>query len=256
MTRPLIMVAPTGARRSKTDHPSLPLSVPEIVTETRACHAAGADALHLHVRDVGGGHSLDPGLYREALTELHTHLPDFPVQITTEAAGVFDVATQAACVFDLRPDWISLSVREMARDVPRAARLYAEAKEMGCRVQHILFDDADMVLLEEWRSDGTIPETSLEVIHVLGRYEDGPPSDPDLVADRLAPLKGKSRQMLCAFGQMEHACLIQAALDGADLRVGFENSFTAPDGTTWASNAASVAALIDSLKHAIPDGEV
>jgi len=248
MSRPFIMVAPTGARRGKADHPALPLSVPEIVAEATDCHAAGADALHLHIRDADGAHSLDTGLYREALHALRAPLPDLPIQITTEAAGVFDVATQAACIRALRPDWISLSLREMARDKALAARLYSDAHEMGCRVQHILFDDADLALLTAWQADGTIPDTPLEVIHVLGRYTDGPPSDPALVAARLAPLKGSARQMVCAFGPEEHACLVEAAQLGADLRVGFENSLTNPDGTPWASNAASVAALVASLE--------
>ena len=252
MSRPFIMVAPTGARRDKTDHPALPLSVPEIVAEAVACHAAGADALHLHIREPDGAHSLDPGVYREALSALRSTLPGFPVQITTEAAGIFDVVTQADCIRALRPDWISLSVREMARDTALAARLYSEAQDMTCRVQHILFDDADLDLLAAWRADGTIPDTPLEVIHVLGRYADGPPSDPAQVPVRLAPLSGAARQMVCAFGPQEHACLIEAAKHGADLRIGFENSMTSPDGTLWASNAASVAALVASLEQKRP----
>jgi len=245
------MVAPTGARRGKADHPAVPLCLPEIVAEATACHRAGADALHLHVRDEEGRHSLDPGRYAEALAELRHALPALPVQITTEAAGLFDVAAQADCVRALRPDWISLSVREMARDLPEAKRLYAEAHDMGCRIQHILFDDADLDLLIAWRADGTILAGPLEVIHVLGRYADGLPSHPSQVAGRLAPLQGQARQMLCAFGSQEHACLIEAARHGADLRVGFENSLTAPDGTPWADNAASVAALAAQLDHAL-----
>jgi uncharacterized protein (DUF849 family) len=58
----LIMVAPTGARRSKLDHPGLPISACEIALTARACADAGAGAIHLHVRDRSGGHSLDPDL--------------------------------------------------------------------------------------------------------------------------------------------------------------------------------------------------
>lgn len=68
---PRLMVAPTGARRGKADHPALPVSIPEIVATAVACFAAGARAIHAHVRDAGGLHSLDPGLYRELLAELH-----------------------------------------------------------------------------------------------------------------------------------------------------------------------------------------
>ena len=61
MSRPFLMVAPNGARRGKADHASLPLTLAETLATARACHAAGADALHLHVRDEAGAHSLDAG---------------------------------------------------------------------------------------------------------------------------------------------------------------------------------------------------
>ena len=111
MTRPFIMVAPTGARRTKVDHPALPIILPEILAEAEACHAAGADALHLHVRDATGAHSLDHGLYMEALLALQETLPNLRVQITTESAGRYDVSAQLACLEALVPEWASVSIR-------------------------------------------------------------------------------------------------------------------------------------------------
>ncbi len=67
---PRVMVAPNGARRTKADHPRLPVAVDEIVSEAKACLEAGATALHAHVRDDQGRHSLDPGRYRELLSAL------------------------------------------------------------------------------------------------------------------------------------------------------------------------------------------
>lgn len=238
-----LMVAPTGARRTRRDHPRLPVSIAEIIADAIDCRAAGADAIHLHVRDTSGDHTLNAGLYREALAELNGALPGFAVQLSTEAGGRFEVSTQAASVEALRPDWISISIREMARDPARAARLYAFTADIGCRVQHILYDTADIELLRRWQEDGTIASGSLEVIHVLGRYDGSLRSDPHDVSARLEPLQGAARQMLCAFGPEEHACLLAAARFDADLRVGFENSLWAPDGSVWRNNAASVAAL-------------
>ena len=50
-TLPEIMLAPNGARRSKHDHPRLPITVEETVAAARDAFAAGAGALHAHVRD-------------------------------------------------------------------------------------------------------------------------------------------------------------------------------------------------------------
>ena len=70
MPHPFVMVAPTGARRGKADHPALPVTLPEILNAAVACHAAGADGFHLHIRDDAGVHSLDAGRYRETLEAL------------------------------------------------------------------------------------------------------------------------------------------------------------------------------------------
>ena len=67
MTPLVVMVAPNGARRTKADHPNLPLIPAEIAREAERCAAAGASVLHLHVRDEDGRHSLDPRLYLAAI---------------------------------------------------------------------------------------------------------------------------------------------------------------------------------------------
>ena len=48
MTPPFVMVAPTGARRSKADHPALPITLPEIVATAAACHST--PLAHRHAR--------------------------------------------------------------------------------------------------------------------------------------------------------------------------------------------------------------
>lgn len=246
---PFILVAPNGARRTKADHPALPMTIAEIVTTARACQHAGADALHLHVRDAAGKHSIDAGLYAEALAELEKNAPDFAVQITTEAAGIFNVAEQFACLKNLSPRWASIAVREMARDVQLAPRVYAHCAEQGTKVQHILYDTDDIAQLLAWQKAGVVHPSQTSVLFVLGRYSKGQISSPkDLQPFRQA-LPDATDWMVCAFGAQEHACLVEAAKQGGALRVGFENSLTAPDGSLHADNAASVTTLINTLKE-------
>ncbi|MEY8840054.1 3-keto-5-aminohexanoate cleavage protein, partial [Cribrihabitans sp. XS_ASV171] len=150
---PQIMVALNGARRRKGDHPALPLTLDEIVTTARACRAAGADALHLHVRDAEGGHSLDPARYAEALEAL-SEIDGLALQVTTEAAGIYGPQEQYDCLAVLRAGWASVSLREIARDPQIAPRLYALCADEGIRVQHIAYDAADLSLLAKWRTGG------------------------------------------------------------------------------------------------------
>ena len=71
MTRPtIIMAAPNGARKVKTDHPAVPVTIAETIATAKECHAAGASILHAHVRDDDGKHLLDAGRYRQLLDGL------------------------------------------------------------------------------------------------------------------------------------------------------------------------------------------
>ena len=46
-----ITVAPTGAETAKSDAPALPVTLDELVSAAKACEAAGAGLVHVHIRD-------------------------------------------------------------------------------------------------------------------------------------------------------------------------------------------------------------
>ncbi len=245
---PYVLVAPNGARRGYSDHMELPVSMDQIVQTACSCFAAGADGLHLHIRDERGQHSLDAGQYLETMAELRRVVPDLDVQITTEAAGVFDVLAQFECLRKVRPEWASISVREIARASDVAPRVYGLCAEQGTRVQHILYDAEDAALLAQWRKEGVVRDEQADRLLVLGRYSTGQQSTPQDL--NTFPVE-TSAWMVCAFGAQEHACLTEAARRGGDVRVGFENSLTDRDGNTWENNAASVSALVAVLERAV-----
>lgn len=111
---PRIMVAPNGARRGKADHPALPITDDELVDTTRACIAAGADGVHLHLRDGNGKHLLDAARYRFLLERLEAEVPGAYLQVTSEAAGIYDAPAQRAMMRALKPRYVSVALREMS----------------------------------------------------------------------------------------------------------------------------------------------
>lgn len=249
MTRPFIMVAPNGARRGRADHPALPVTTEQIVATAAACHVAGADALHLHVRDANGRHTLDHGRYLETLAELAAQVPALRLQITTEAAGIFDVPTQLVCLEQVKPDWASISIREIARDPDLAPKVYATCADQGTKVQHILYGTDDIALLADWQASGIVAADQSSVLFVLGRYTSGQVSAPADLDPFRAALPEVADWMVCAFGPREHDCLLAAARSGGGLRVGFENSLTDTLGHPYTDNAASVAVLRSLLER-------
>lgn len=110
---PRIMVAPNGARRTKADHPELPITQAEIVATAIACQHAGAGGIHIHFRDANGVHSLDPTGNAQLIKAIRSHVPGLLIQITTETAGMFDVEDQMALVRTLWPRFVSIAPREI-----------------------------------------------------------------------------------------------------------------------------------------------
>ena len=247
---PVLMVAPNGARRTKADHPALPVSVAETVEAALACHEAGAGGLHAHVRDRQGAHVLDAGLYRELIAEMGLRAPAMAVQITTEAVGRYSPAEQRAVVRAVMPDMVSVALSEMIpdpADMAEARRFYHWAHEAGIAVQHILYAPEQVAALDRQVASGVIPRADLQVLFVLGRYSEGQQSDPaDLGPFRtaLAATGLAADWALCAFGQAETDCLLAALKAGGKARCGFENSLWNRDGALARDNGERIAEVV------------
>ncbi|WP_297769170.1 3-keto-5-aminohexanoate cleavage protein [uncultured Roseovarius sp.] len=245
---PALMVAPNGARRTKADHPALPMTLPEIVATARACAAEGADGLHLHLRDAQGRHVLDAGLYAEALAELRSAVPGMALQVTTEAVGLYASEHQRHVALHSGAGLVSIAPREIVTDTAQniVMRFYQDCAERGIAVQHILYEAGDLELLRNVLPPTLFTAPDLQLIFVLGRYTAGQQSDP---TDLEAFLKALTREniapdwALCAFGVAETACLCRAHHLGGKMRVGFENSLWHADGRVARDNADRVRAL-------------
>lgn len=252
---PDLMVAPTGARRGKSDHPELPVTLPEILATAQACHRAGAQGLHLHVRDAAGAHSLDPGLYQEATAALSETVPDMFVQITSEAAGRYGPDAQIEVIRALRPPSVSAAVRELVPDPaqePAAQAFYHWAAEAGVIIQHIVYAPSELARFVGLVRSGVIPGTHHQLQLVLGTYADPDSSHPEDLGGFLDQM-GRAPElgfdwMLCAFGAAETACLLAAAARGGKMRVGFENSLWHADGRVARDNADRVRAVLAALE--------
>ena len=234
-------MAPNGARRTKADHPALPISTEEVAETALSCFDAGANAIHLHVRDGDGRHSLDVGRYRDAIAAISDLAPMMSIQVTTEAAGIYDVPAQFACLAQLCPDAASVSVREMNRDSGTAARLYAFADEAGIDLQHICYDLTDLATLAQWQRAGIIGEPPHSVLFVLGKYQPQVLAKPADLDPFLAATDDWALDWsICAFGRDEATCLLYALERGGNVRTGFENNIHLPNGQLASDNSELV----------------
>jgi uncharacterized protein (DUF849 family) len=248
-----IAVAPNGGRKTKLDHPNLPLTAAELAETAVRCKEAGAAMIHVHVRKKDGSHLLDADAYRKVMSAIRSRVGnDLVVQITSEALGLYTPAEQIAVVKETRPEAVSLALRELVPDAsfePAFAELLAWMARERVLPQIILYDPSEAVLLAEMQKRGLIPWRGIPVLIVLGRYTPGQVSQPtDLLPFLAAGIPRFEHWSVCAFGRLEAACVAAGALLGGNARVGFENNTWLPDGTTASGNEDLVSAAAQTIR--------
>lgn len=250
MTPTIIMMAPNGARKTRRDHPALPVSIEETVDEAVLCHAEGATILHAHVRGKEDEHLLDAGLYQELIAELKHRVPEMLVQITTEAVGIYTPVEQVNCVEAVVPEMASVALKEITvnfTELQFAEKFYAWTIEAGVHIQHIIFSDEELVQFQKLKQSGVIPASHRCVLFVLGRYAVDFQSYPaDLDPFLARDLTGLD-WFVCAFGAKEQACMNAAIVHGGHARIGFENNLYLPNGNIAANTAELVSKLAASI---------
>ena len=237
----LLMVAPNGARRTKADHPAIPRTPEALAREASACLAAGAASMHLHVRDPDGRHLLDVGAYHEALAAIREAVgSDMVLQVTSEAGGRYGPATQRQVLDELRPEAVSIAVRELfgePAEIQPSGELCQSLTVAGTAIQYILYSPDDLRTFQSLRERGVLSAGPAFLLFVLGRYENPPIADPNRLPSFLALVDGQDHWAVCAFGSTESDCMELAARYGGHARVGFENNLWRPDGEMARDNA-------------------
>lgn len=241
----MIMVAPNGARRGRDVHPAIPLTGEEIAAEAAACARAGAAALHLHVRNNDLGHTINPECYQLVLDQVRDAVGnDMILQVTSESGGIYSRDEQMDMVRRLRPQAVSLAVREIAPDgvdEDEVGDFFAFVRDERIAPQFICYSPEDVARLFDLRRRGAVPFRHPFLLFVLGRYTDGQQSEPEDLAPFIEALgEEPAPWALCAFGQRELDCMEAAIKAGGHVRVGFENNIHRPDGTLARSNAELV----------------
>ncbi len=251
--RVVLAVAPNGGRKTKADHPALPLTADELARTAAECLERGASMIHLHVRDAEGQHCLDPEAYRATIASICEEVGDrLVLQITSESIGRYSPAEQRAAVLKTNPEAVSLALRELApeaSDERDFCMFLGKLKQMRIWPQIILYTPSDAERLGAMVKQGLIPFYKLSVLYVLGRFSLTRTGLPRDLLPFLAPDMPRFESWsVCAFGRRETACVTAAALLGGHARVGFENNLALPNGARAASNADLVGAAAKALE--------
>ena len=241
-----------GARRPG-DHPALPVTPGALASDAAAVAAAGADAVHLHVKDDAGADTLDGSALADVLLEVRAAVPGLPVGVTTGAWALPDPAARVAAVrsWTAVPDFASVNWHEDGAEDVAAALL-----DRGVAVEAGVWHGASA---EAWLRS-PVRRRSLRVLVEL-------PDRPydEARAERLLARVGEGVPVLLhGEGASCWPALRTAARLGLATRIGLEDVLVLPDGSSARDNAALVRAAVSVLgrgnagvadRHdAVPDG--
>ena len=250
----LITVAPTGAETAKADAPALPVTLDELVGTAKACQAAGASLIHLHIRDGEARPSLDVGRLTETVLAIREGT-DLVVQLSTGGA-VTDPYSARLAVLDAAPDSCSLTCGSVnfGSDVflnpwDFIVELYRETQAREIVPEFELFDLGHVVALRRLLDKEGLPYGGKVHCDLVLGVPGGAPGTTEAVVAMVAHLPAGASWSATGVGRSTLPVALAALSAGGHLRVGMEDTLTfAPgrpvrDNTELVERAATLATL-------------
>ena len=242
----MITVAPTGAELAKADVPQLPTTLDELVAEAKACEAAGAALIHVHIRDADARPSLDPVRLRDTVVALREQT-DLVVQLST-GGSVHDPLDARLAVLDAAPDSCSLTCGTVnfGDDVflnpwPFMVQLYERARDAQVVPEFELFDLGQVHALRRLIDTCGLPYGgTVHCDFVLGVPGGMPGTVAALVAGVQALPAEVTSWSATGIGRAHLPIMAATLALGGHLRVGLEDNVTYAKGRPARSNAELV----------------
>ncbi|MCC7099458.1 MAG: 3-keto-5-aminohexanoate cleavage protein [Rubrivivax sp.] len=270
----IITCAVTGAIHTPTMSEYLPLTPAQIAGQAIDAAKAGAAILHLHARNPEDGRpSADPDVFAEFLGPIKA-ATDAVINITSGGSTKMTLAERLAPPLRFKPEMASLNMGSMNFSIhPAAAKIknwkydweqaYVEGTEdiifrntfrdirhilkdlgegCGTRFEFECYDVGHLYNLAHFVDAGLVkPPFFIQTIFgILGGI--GPdPQNVTFMRDTANRLFGDSyRWSVLAAGRHQMPLLTHAAVMGANVRVGLEDSLYLGRGQMATSNAAQV----------------
>lgn len=239
----MFLKAAINGGRTTADHAFSPVTPHSIALDTKATLEAGANVVHLHVRDADGGQTIDPTELDKVLTEVRSIAPDAVVGTTT---GLWTVDGGHAARYEAVRSW---------RQVPDFASV--AFSEEGAEETARLVVERGMVLESAVWSMADVPALlASSVLHdnvrVLIEPQDEDPDDAVAACREMAAAlrAGGVRAPLLYHGDEATVwpVLRAAAEDGVEMRIGFEDGLELSDGSIAANNVELVEAALKEYR--------
>lgn len=247
----MITVAPTGAETDKARFPALPTTLDELVAEAKACQAAGASLIHVHIRDAEHRPTLDAVRLRDTVQALREQT-DLVVQLST-GGSVHDPLELRLRVLDAEPDSCSLTcgTTNFGDDVfmnphPFMGQLYRQAQEREVVPEFELFDLGHVAALRRLIDEFGLPFGGRVHVDFVTGVPGAMPGTTQALVAAMSMLPAEVTSWSATGIGRAHLPIAAAALSmGGHLRVGMEDNLMMAKGRPVRSNAELVARAAD-----------
>jgi uncharacterized protein (DUF849 family) len=256
----LVTVAPTGAETAKADVPHLPTTPEELAETAKACQAAGAAMIHIHVRDREHQPTLDLALLREWVAAVRES-SDLVVQLST-GGSVHDPLDQRFRVLDAEPDACSLTMgtTNFGDDVfsnpwPFVSELYQLTQERGVVPEFELFDLGQVHAMRRLLDKYGLPSGGKVHVDLVMGVPGGMNGTTDALVAAVHDLPPETTSWSATgIGRSTLSVILASLSKGGHLRVGMEDVLTISRGVVVESNAQLVerAVAIGALAQRTP----
>ena len=249
----IIMSAPNGARRQKSDHPNIPITPQEMAQCAEEILDAGTSILHLHVRDDDGGHSLAVERYKKSIAAIREAVGnDLIIQATTEAVGIYNRHEQMDMVKKLKPEAVSLALRELCPDnecISEFADFNHWLNVENIFPQYILYNVDDYKRFEDYQRRGVFHSDNPFMLFVFGSYTGS--TDPNALNElKQTSINTSFEWAVCGFADNEKECISHAVNNSGHIRVGFENNILNDEKQLLENNAVMADFAANKAKNA------
>jgi uncharacterized protein (DUF849 family) len=242
----LITVAPTGAESAKADVPALPCSLDELVSTAKACEAAGAAVIHVHVRDADAQPTLDLARVKASVEAIRA-ATDLVVQVSSGGA-VTDSYDARLAVLDADPDGASLTCGTVnfGADVfmnpwDLIVRLYLAMHEREIVPEFELFDLGHVTTMRRLLDKHGAPYGGHVHCDLVMGVPGGMPGTVHALTAAVQALPAEATWSATGVGRTTIPVLLAALAAGGHVRVGMEDTLTFAPGRPVRDNAELVA---------------
>lgn len=242
----LITVAPTGAETSKAAVPALPVTLEELVGTARACEAAGAALVHVHVRDDLAGPTLELDRLRDTVAALR-EATTLVVQLSTGGA-VTDPFEHRLRVLEAQPDSCSLTCGTVnfgddvfANPWPFMAELYQRSQAAEVVPEFELFDLGHVTALHRLLDTYGAPYGGQVHCDLVMGVPGGMPGTAAALVAAVQALPSGCSWSATGIGRTSLPVALAALAAGGHLRVGMEDTLTFARGRAVTGNEELVA---------------